>query len=75
VNICTDWDIAKWQVVARLNVRSRTVLNLRTLYYAIWTDDVALLAISKVKESDTCRTIWVIFNMRNGGWDSILIVT
>jgi hypothetical protein len=74
VNICTDWDIAKWQVVARFDIRSRTVFDLCTLYYAIWTDDVALLAISEVKERDTRGTIWVIFDMCNGGWNSILIV-
>jgi hypothetical protein len=74
MNVCTDWDITERQVITRLDIRGWTILDLCTLNYAIWADDVALLAISKVKESDTSRTIWVIFNMCNGGWDSILIV-
>jgi hypothetical protein len=49
VNICTDWDIAKWQVIAWLYIGRRTGLNLCSLYNAIWADDVTLLAISKVK--------------------------
>jgi hypothetical protein len=45
------------------------------LNYAIWADDVTLLAISKVKQRDASRTIWVIFDMCNDSWNSIFIVT
>jgi len=75
VNICTDWDIAKRQVITWLDIRRWTSLNLCTLNYAIWTDDVALLAISKVKESDTCGTIWVVLDMSDCGWNAILIIS
>jgi hypothetical protein len=74
VNICTDRDITKWQVIAWLDIRGWTGLDLCTLNYTFWTDDVALLAISKMKKSDTSRTIWVIFDMGNCGWDAIFIV-
>ena len=45
----TDWNVAKWQVVTRLDVGAWAVLNRCTLLEIYWSDDVTLLAISKVK--------------------------
>jgi len=74
VNHCSNWDIAKRQVIAWLDICRWTVLDLGALFDADRSDDVTLLSISKVKKCDTSRTVWIVFNVRNGGWNSILVV-
>jgi len=74
VNHCSNWDIAKWQVVAWLDIRTWAILDLGPLSNAIWSDDVTLLAICKVKKSDSSGTIWVVLDMRDCCRDAIFIV-
>ena len=70
----TDWDVTKWEVVARLDVSAWTILNGGALLKVHWSDDVTLLAICIMEKCDTCAAIRVVLNMCNCRRNTIFII-
>src|SRR5690606_6821833 len=58
-----DWDVAQGKVVARLDVCTRTGFHLCALLEVLRSDDVALLSVCIVQQSDASRTVRVIFDV------------
>lgn len=71
----TDRDVAKRQVVARLDVGASAVLDPVTLRDTARRDDVALLAVRVVQERDARGAVRVVLDVRDLGRHAVLVVT
>jgi hypothetical protein len=75
VNHSTDWDVAKWHVIARLDVRTWTSLDAVTLLELVRRNDVTLFAICVMQKCDASGAVWIVFDVRNLRWHTILVCT
>src|SRR5699024_10189049 len=71
----TGWDVTQWQVVANLDICVCASLDDRALLQALRSDDVALLAIEVVQQSNICGAVWVVLNVSNLCRNAVLVVT
>ena len=71
----TGWDVAQWQVVANLDVGGCAGFNDSTLLQALRSDDVALLAIEVVQQSNVCGAVWVVLDVSDLCRNAVLVVT
>ncbi|EFH71351.1 hypothetical protein GV51_0249 [Gardnerella vaginalis 5-1] len=75
MNHGTSWDILQRQVVAWLNISLSAGLNNITLGNAFRSDNVTLLTVCVMQQSDASGTVRVILNMSDLCWHAILVPT
>src|SRR5699024_9013759 len=71
----TGWAVAQWQVVASLDVGGCAGFNDSTLLQALRSDDVALLAVEVVQQSNVCGAVWVVLDVSDLCRNAVLVVT
>ena len=69
----TSRDVAQRQVVARLDVGVGAGLDAVTLLDALRCDDVALLTVSVVQQSDASGTVRIVLDRGNLGGHAVLV--
>ena len=67
-------DVAQRQVVARLDVGVRPLLDDVALRQSLRRDDVALLAVEVVQQRDVRGAVGVVLDVRDLGVDAVLVV-
>jgi hypothetical protein len=70
-----DRDVAQRQVVAGLDVRRRAGLDPVALGEPGRAEDVALLPVGVVQQSDPGRAVRVVLDVRDRRGDAVLVVT
>ena len=75
MNHGTDGDVTQRQVVSGLDVGGGTTFDLVALSHLVRGNDVTLLAIGVVQQSNTRGAVGVVLNVSNGGGNAVLVRT
>jgi hypothetical protein len=70
---CTQWDTAHGQAIAGFDIHIIPCLNRITNFYTSRRQDIPFFTVRVKKQCNIGRTVWVIFNGSNLGWDINLV--